>query len=157
MWKFIVARSRNGVIGIDNSIPWTLRTDLRLFKEFTLGSTVVMGRETFDSIGKPLPGRRNVVLSRNKDLKIDNVDIIHNIGQISKFSNAIIIGGSKIYESTLKSGMVKTMQVTEVDCDIEGDSYFHFDLNRAKEVSRKSYKKSDKDEYDFSVISYSYK
>ena len=93
----VVAVSENGVIGKDNQLPWRLPADLRYFKQLTTGHTVIMGRKTFESIGKPLPNRRNIVISRNLDFKADGIEVISNFGDALKAcigeDEVFIIGG----------------------------------------------------------------
>jgi dihydrofolate reductase len=102
--SIIVAMARNRVIGHQNKLPWHLSEDLKHFKETTLGHPIVMGRKTYESIGKPLPGRENIVLTRNQDFQVDGVVVIHDLSTLEeKYSKKeiFIIGGAEIYRWAL--------------------------------------------------------
>ena len=124
----IVAMSLEGVIGIGNELPWHLRDDLRNFKAVTLGKPIIMGRKTFDSIGKPLPGRTNIVLSRDADLIIagcttatvlaDALSAAQTVGD----SEAVVIGGSEIYAISMP--YLQRIYLTLVECKLSGDAWF---------------------------------
>ena len=115
--------SENNVIGINNSLPWHLSDDLKRFKSITSGHQIVMGRKTYESIGKPLPNRFNFVLTRNSELKIDGVNIIRSLKDIPNSDKKIfIIGGSEIY-SQLIDGCDELL-VTKIHRKIQGDAYF---------------------------------
>jgi dihydrofolate reductase len=124
--KAIVAMTKDRVIGIENRIPWRLPEDLKLFKRVTTGNTVLMGRKTYESIGKPLPGRRNLVVSRSAQFA--GVEMIREIEAFEPApfeadgSSLFIIGGSLIYKKLLDRCDV--LYVTHVRADYEGDSYF---------------------------------
>ncbi len=126
----IVAVARNGIIGHGNALPWKLRSDLQRFKRLTMGHTLVMGRKTFDSIGKPLPGRQTIVLSRQKDTRIDGVQVVASLEEAylcrNPASKVFIIGGAEIYRLAMPK--IQSLYLTRVLADIEGDAYFdHFD------------------------------
>lgn len=122
----IVARARNGVIGRDNTLPWHLPEDLRHFKATTLGHTLIMGRKTFDSIGRPLPGRRTIVLSRDSAWShpgCERADSIENALQLaSDASEVFVAGGEQVYRSALEHA--DRAIVTEIAIDAEGDARF---------------------------------
>lgn len=124
----IVARSKNGVIGVDNRIPWRLRDDMRFFRETTTGNTVVMGRKTFESLGKPLPNRRNVVITRDKRFDADGVDVVHSpeealaLPRKVRDGDLFVIGGQQIYEALLP--YTDMVYVTEVQAVVDGDAFF---------------------------------
>lgn len=120
--SMIVAMSKNNVIGKDNQLIWNIPEDLSYFKKKTMGKTIVMGRKTYDSIGKALPGRNNVVLTRNKDFSADNVRVIHNIEDVFEMGNCMIIGGDSLYKAFLPYADV--LYVTKIDKEYEGDSFF---------------------------------
>lgn len=94
----ILARSLNNVIGVDGKLPWHLPEDLKFFKEITKGKTIVMGRKTYNSIGKPLKFRNNIILSKDSNLHIDGCEVINSFGEVSNLSNPIIIGGKALYD-----------------------------------------------------------
>ena len=119
----IAAVGRNGVIGRDNDLPWRIREDLRHFKELTLGHTLVMGRKTYDSIGRPLPGRRTVVVTRQPDWSADGVDIVHSLEEALEYDGHLYIaGGGEIYHQALP--YADHLELTEVDRSPDGDVTF---------------------------------
>ena len=124
--SMVAAVARNGVIGSGNQLPWRLPDDLRRFKALTLGKPVIMGRRTFDSIGKPLPERTNVVLSRHNELRIAGCTLVDSLaGALSLFAAApevMVIGGAQIYEQCLAHADV--LHLTRVDADVDGDARF---------------------------------
>ncbi|ABV86184.1 type 3 dihydrofolate reductase [Shewanella pealeana] len=148
----IAAMANNRVIGKDNQMPWHLPEDLRHFKAMTLGKPVVMGRKTYESIGRPLPGRHNIVISRQDSLVIDGVT------RVSSFEEAkiaagdcdelVVMGGGQLYEMLLSQADI--LYLTEINLTVEGDTYFpEWDNGSWQEVSR-DVAKNDKDvEYSF--------
>lgn len=110
--RLILAMSSDGVIGIGNELPWRLKDDLKHFKEITMGRTVVMGSKTYDSIGKPLPGRNNIVISRSPRCNNDNLMFLK---EPPNLLDADIIGGAQIYQHYLQEGLVDELIVTFVD------------------------------------------
>lgn len=132
MLSLIVAMSTNRVIGINNSLPWHLPNDLKYFKQATMGKPIVMGRNTFESIGKPLPGRRNIVISRNPDYQPEGVDVVRSLDEAIRLGEDIclvdgqeevmIIGGAQIYSLALERA--DRLYITHVDAEIEGDAFF---------------------------------
>lgn len=122
----VVARASNFVIGNNGDIPWYIPDDLKHFKKVTMGKPVIMGRRTYDSIGRPLPGRHNVVVSRNPDLKIQGVDVVSSIEEAIKLCDGeeevCLIGGGQIYQEGLK--FASKAIVTEICFPTVGDAYF---------------------------------
>ncbi|MCV0398133.1 MAG: dihydrofolate reductase [Rhizobiaceae bacterium] len=129
----VVAVARNCVIGHEGGLPWRLSTDLKRFKETTMGSAVIMGRTTYEGIGKPLPGRLNIIVTRNRNWSAEGVDVAHSLeeaialaeahaGTMSGPSAAFIIGGGKIFEQALD--LADRLDVTHVEAEPEGDTYF---------------------------------
>jgi dihydrofolate reductase len=126
----IAALAQNRVIGRDNTLPWRLPEDLRRFKALTLGHPVIMGRKTWDSLGRPLPGRSNIVVSRNVDLQItgglraDSLEQALQLaaGEAGGGEEIFIIGGADIYRQTLP--LAQRLQLTEIGRDFDGDAYF---------------------------------
>ena len=121
----IVAVAKNGVIGKDNRLPWHLPADLKHFKKRTLGSTVIMGRRTFESIGKPLPGRENFVISRTFRPAGGHLfffDSIEKALEAVKTQEAYIIGGADIFKQTL--GLIDGIYLTRIDQEYEGDAFY---------------------------------
>ena len=143
--SIIVAIAENGVIGRNNGLPWTLPGDLIHFKEITMGKPIIMGRKTYDSIGQPLPGRQNIVITRNKNFSPTGVTIVHDVnsaidkGRLVALENGggeiIVIGGANIYTKTLP--LADRLYVTEVHSNIEGDVTFsNFNQSEWSEISR---------------------
>lgn len=124
----VVAASSNNVIGRRGRLPWRLPDDLRRFRLLTMGKPVVMGRKTFDSIGRPLPGRRNIVVTGNRDLVIDGCDVVHSADEALALateggaSEVMVIGGESIYRDFL--ARTARIHMTRVHARIEGDAFF---------------------------------
>lgn len=123
--RIIVAMDLNGLIGKNNSLPWSLPQDLARFKRLTTGNTVVMGRKTYESIGKALPNRTNIILTRNKDYKLDDCIIANSIEEILDINiqgDLYVIGGAQIYEQFYK--ISNFIHLTSVQKNYNGDAYF---------------------------------
>lgn len=128
----IVAAARNHVIGCNNQLPWYLPQDLKYFKSVTLGKPIIMGRKTFDSIGKPLPGRTNIVITRQTDWRADGVRVAHDLPSALALAweemendgveEAMVIGGAEIYRGSL--GLAQRVYLTRIDLDVDGDAFF---------------------------------
>ncbi len=137
--SLIVAMARNRTIGIDNTLPWRCPEDLKHFKTLTMGHHMIMGRKTYDSIGKPLPGRTTVVVTRNNDLEIAGCVIAHSLKEAVALcgddSEIFVVGGAELYRQAI--ALVDTLYITEIQQDVEGDAHFpEFDMSEWKEVSR---------------------
>lgn len=125
MISFIVARSKNNVIGCKNELPWHLPNDLQFFKKVTMGHPIVMGRKTFESIGKPLPGRRNIVLTRDPHFQAEGVEVVHDkaaVCQLAEKEEVFLIGGAQIF--ALFMDVVENIYITEIDAEFIGDTFF---------------------------------
>ena len=127
--KLICAISKNNVIGKENNLPWNIGDDLKRFKELTSNNIIVMGRKTYESIGRPLPNRRNIVLSNNTDLKIENVEVVNSSQKVLDLYNKnigeedlYVIGGAYIYDLFLDN--CEYLNITFIDKEFEGDAYF---------------------------------
>ena len=122
----IVAHANNRIIGKDNDMPWYLPADLAYFKKTTLGKPVVMGRKTFESIGRPLPGRQNIVISRDAEYQAEGVDVVSSVEQaLAKAANVdeiMVIGGGAIYRHCLPAA--QRLYITHIDAEIDGDTQF---------------------------------
>lgn len=137
--SIIVAMARNRTIGINNTLPWRCPEDLKHFKALTMGHHMIMGRKTFDSIGKPLPGRTTVVVTRDRHLKIEGCLVAHSLQDAIKLcakdSETFIVGGADIYAQSL--ALADTLYITEMQQDAEGDVHFpEVDKDRWSEISR---------------------
>jgi dihydrofolate reductase len=134
----IAAVGGNGVIGRDNDLPWRIREDLQHFKQLTLGHTLVMGRKTYDSIGRPLPGRRTVVVTRQPDWSADGVEVAHALDDALKLADGndvYVAGGGEIYRAALP--YADRLELTEVDQSPDGDVTFPaFDRSSWTETAR---------------------
>lgn len=126
MISIIVAVAKNGVIGCHNRLIWHMSEDLKRFKALTIGHPIIMGRKTFESIGRPLPGRTNIVVSRNTELKIDGVSVVGSIQEaidmLPQEDEIFIIGGGQIYEQALP--LTSKIYLTLVDQTPDGDTFF---------------------------------
>ena len=122
----VVAMARNGVIGRGNALPWHLPDDLRHFKALTLGKPILMGRKTFAAIGRPLPGRDNLVLTREHEWRADGVSTVHSLDEAleraQRASELMVIGGAEVYRLTLP--LAQRIYLTEVLADVQGDTFF---------------------------------
>lgn len=125
--SMIVARSRNHVIGRDNQMPWKISADLQFFKRVTMGHPVIMGRKTWESIGRPLPGRRNIVVSRNANFQLSGAELASSLDEaldrLSEFPRVFVIGGEQLFKQAFD--IADQLYITEIDLDIEGgDTFF---------------------------------
>lgn len=123
----VAAVGRNGVIGVDGRLPWRIPEDLARFKDMTMGHALIMGRATFESIGRPLPGRSNIVLTRRDDWSAPGVDPVGSLQEAlrladSRGQDAFIAGGAEVYEMALR--VADRMELTEVDAEPAGDTWF---------------------------------
>lgn len=150
----IVAVAKNNVIGRNNDIPWYLPADLKYFKKTTLNHHIIMGRKSFDSIGRPLPKRTNIIVTRNPFFIASNCLVTNSVEealQIAKDNGeteVFIIGGAQIYE--LSKELWDRLYLTEVDVDVEGDVHFPgLDMNNWKLISEKAHQADDKNEHDY--------
>ncbi len=135
----IAAVGANGVIGRDNNLPWRIREDLQRFKRLTLGHTLVMGRKTYDSIGRPLPGRRTVVVTRQQDWSAEGVEVVHTLEEAFKADGDIYVaGGGEVYRQALP--YADRLELTEVAQSPDGDVTFPaFDRSAWTETARDPY------------------
>ncbi|HXH75425.1 MAG TPA: dihydrofolate reductase [Bacteriovoracaceae bacterium] len=155
--SFIVAKAENNVIGINNTLPWHLKADLQNFKRITMGHHILMGRKTFESIGKPLPGRVSLVISSEPHSNDENVlwftSIFRAIKQAERSGETelFIIGGQKIFKYALS--LVDRIYMTEVKGNIKGDVYFpQLSLKNWKKVSEQHFSADADNDHDFDVL-----
>jgi len=153
--KFLVAVAQNGVIGRQNTLPWHLPEDLKHFKERTMGQTCLMGRATYESIGRVLPGRRFVVLSNREGFQPDGVEVFGSARQalsaLSHLEALFVIGGGSVYAELLPQA--GELQLTRIYADIEGDTYFDFQESEW-EVVRRSGRLTSVNGLDYEFIDY---
>jgi dihydrofolate reductase len=159
MVTIIAAIANNNALGKDNDLIWHLPADLKRFKKVTSGHHILMGRNTFESIGKPLPNRTTVIITRNKNYKQEGcivVDSIEKAIDVAKNDEEIfIIGGAQIYKQTITSNLVDQLDITQVHHSFDADVYFpEIDSDIWKEVAREDFNADEKNKYDFSFITY---
>lgn len=157
MISIIAAVADNGIIGRDNTLPWHLPQDLRHFKSVTMGHPVIMGRKNYEDIGKPLPGRLNIVISRDKSFFAQGCVMAHSIEEAISAADTneevFVIGGAQIYRLFLP--LVNKMYITEVHTEAKGDIRFpDFDKALWKTVSREDHKADNNNPYDYSFVVY---
>ncbi|WP_127560386.1 dihydrofolate reductase [Saccharospirillum alexandrii] len=159
----IWAMARNGVIGRDNKLPWYLPEDLKYFKRVTTGKPVIMGRKTYDSIGRPLPNRTNIVVTRDSSLNLEGVKVVTSLEDaldiaraesvISDVDEVIVMGGAEIYAQALPHA--DRLYVTLVHAEVEGDAVFPpIDLDAYQELAREDFNAEGPNPYDYSFVVY---
>ncbi|UTV27445.1 type 3 dihydrofolate reductase [Photobacterium atrarenae] len=152
--SMIAAMAHDRVIGKDNAMPWHLPADFAWFKQATLGKPVVMGRKTFESIGRPLPGRHNIVISRNPDFQADGVTVVADIAAAKAAAGAVdelmIIGGGTIYTACL--AQANRLYLTFIDTEVAGDTRFPDWGEGWQEVHRQAYAADEKNAHDMQFV-----
>lgn len=159
--SLIVAMARNRVIGRDNGLPWHLPEDLKYFKAATMGKPILMGRKTFESIGRPLPGRLNIVITRDSEWRHEGVMVADSLeealAQAAKDPSALaageimVIGGEQIYRATIEKA--DRLYITRVDAGVEGDAFFpEFDESDWREIKRQLPEQQGDTPYFFQVL-----
>ena len=153
--SLIAAMADNGVIGRNNRLPWRLSADLQRFKALTMGKPVVMGRKTWESIGRPLPGRTNIVVTRDVGYRAEGCVVVHSVEQALEVAagsdEVMVIGGANLYQQLLDRA--DRLYLTQVRADVEGDAWFpEFDSAQWREVERESHSRDDKNEYDYAFV-----
>lgn len=155
--SMIAAMAKNRVIGKDNKMPWHLSADLKHFKSVTLGKPVIMGRKTYESIGKALPGRKNIVITTNQAYSLSDAIVVHSCDSALRIASleapeVMIIGGGAIYEAFLPKA--EQLFLTFIDLEIEGDTQFP-DYKKAGswiELEREAHKVDDKNAYNYTFV-----
>ncbi len=153
--SIIVAIDENKAIGKNNQLLWHLPNDLKFFKKTTSGHPIIMGRKTYDSIGKPLPNRKNIIITRNKDLKIEGAEVytslLEALGDLEEENEVFIIGGAEIYKQALP--ISDKIYLTQVHHQFEADTYLDdFDQSDWKIVHQEDHFKDEKHLYDYSFV-----
>ncbi len=154
--SMIAALADNGVIGIDNRLPWRIPDDLQYFKAQTLGKPILMGRKTFESFGaRPLPGRQNIILTRDPDYSADGITVVHSLDEaLSAAAGAeelMVIGGAQLYAQMLERA--QRLYLTYVHASIEGDARFpDFDSGQWRQVRREDHQANERNSHDFSFV-----
>ncbi len=153
MISFLWAQDENGLIGNNNDLPWRLPADLKYFKETTMGHPIVMGRKTYESIGRPLPGRTNIILTRDQDYQAEGCLVFHAREDLlewikEKGSEVFITGGSEIFKLFLEDA--DRLYVTKIGATFEGNTYFpELDWKKWRLVSAEEGPKDEKNPYDY--------
>jgi dihydrofolate reductase len=156
MITIIAAIGKNRELGKDNDLIWHLPNDLKRFKKVTSGHDVIMGRKTFESLGKPLPNRTNIIITRNGNFKADDCIIVSSLENALKAcddSNPFILGGAEIYSQAIK--VADVLDLTLVDAVLEADVFFpEIDLTMWKETTRQDFDSDEKHQYAYSFVTY---
>lgn len=159
MLSIVVAKAKNNIIGRENRLIWNLPEDLKHFKELTTGHTIIMGRKTFESLGRVLPNRKHIVFSQNPDFKVndENVQVVHSMLEIQEYieneEENFVIGGAMIYNLLMPH--VTKMYITEINEEYEGDSFFpKVNTEVWKEISRQKGLKDEKNDVDYDFVIY---
>lgn len=157
--SIIVARADNGVIGKDNELIWHMPHDLKFFKETTSGHYVLMGRKSFESVGKPLPNRLNIIITRNPDYAAEGALVVHSLkdalvlAEQQKQQEVFILGGGEIYRQALEQQLVDRIYLTEINGSFEGDTYFpELDESQWQETHREEYQADHKNPHDYAFV-----
>lgn len=159
MLSIVVAKAKNNMIGRENKLMWNLPADLKHFKELTTGHTIIMGRKTFESLGRVLPNRKHIVFSQNPDFRVkdESVEVVHSMLEIQEYieneEENFVIGGAMIYN--LLMPYVTKMYVTEIHEEFEGDAFFpRINLEVWKEVKREKGLKNEENCLDYDYVIY---
>lgn len=158
MISIVVAMDKNRVIGKNNQLPWHLPADLAFFKKVTMGKAIVMGRKTHESIGRPLPGRENIILTKNKDYQAEGCTIIHSIDDVfdlekTENGEVCVIGGAEIFKEVLNCS--DRLYITEIDHEFEGNTFFPpLKDSDWMLVSKEKGPKDEKNPYDYYFVTY---
>ncbi|MDY0780784.1 dihydrofolate reductase [Tenacibaculum sp. IB213877] len=158
MITIIAAIGKNYELGKDNDLIWHLPADLKRFKKITSGFPILMGRNTFESIGKPLPNRTNIIITSRDDYFVDGCLIANSIKQAIELADndtIFIIGGAQIYKQAIKNNIADRLDITIVHSSFNADVFFpEIDENNWKEVSREDFKADEKNKFDYSFVTY---
>lgn len=159
MLSIVVAKAKNNIIGRENKLVWKLPADLQHFKELTTGHTIIMGRKTFESLGRVLPNRKHIIFSQNSDFKVkdENVQVVHSMLEIQEYieneEENFVIGGAMIYNLLMPH--VTKMYVTEIDEEFEGDAFFpRINPEVWQETSREKGPKNEANNLDYDYVTY---
>ena len=161
--SMMVAKASNNVIGRDNKLPWYLPNDLKYFKQVTFGKPVIMGRKTWESLKGPLPGRTNIVITRQPDYLADGAKVVaslddavamaENVAFIEGQEEAVIMGGAEIYSLALPQA--DRLYLTEVHANVEGDTFFpEYDASEWQQIAREDFVAEGPNPYDYSCVVY---
>jgi dihydrofolate reductase len=151
----VAAMTPNRVIGKNNQLPWQMPADLAYFKKTTSDKPILMGRRTYQSIGRLLPGRKNIIITRDKNFTLEGAEVFHDLNTafetLKNYPEVCVIGGSEIFSQVLPKADI--LYLSYIYADITGDSYFpEFDQNKFVEVSREDHKADENNPYDYSFV-----
>lgn len=158
MISLLWAMDENRLIGKDNDLPWRLPEDLKYFKKVTMGHPIVMGRKTYESIGRPLPGRQNIIITRNPNYKVDGCDVFHSIDEFlsyykSQSGEIFVIGGAEIFKATIP--FADRLYVTKIHETFTGNAYFpELDMGKWSLISSEQGIRDEKNPYDYEFLVY---
>ena len=152
--------SENRIIGRNNALPWRLSEDLKYFRRVTMGNCIIMGRNTWESIGRVLPGRTNIVISSNADYQAQDAKVVHSLEEAIKLAESIslingseeafIIGGASLYKSALP--LADRFHLTRVHAEVDGDTFLgEFDESQWQEISRDEFQKDESNDFGYSI------
>jgi len=146
---------KNRVIGKGGKLPWNLPADMKYFKDKTLGKPIIMGRKTYESLGKPLPNRKNIIITHDQDYKAEGCIVVHSAEEALKAAEGneevMIIGGSQIYKELLPKA--NRMYLTIVDADFEGDAFFlEYDVKEWKETAYEEHERDAENQYNYTFL-----
>lgn len=155
--SILVAMAQNRTIGANNALPWRCPEDLKRFKALTMGHHIIMGRKTFDSIGRPLPGRTTVVVTRNRTLNIEGCIVAHSLDEAiaacQSDAEVFIVGGADLYAQALP--LADTLYLTEILQDVAGDAHFpEFETTHWQEISRETHRQETPQPLEFHFVTY---
>jgi dihydrofolate reductase len=156
--SLIVAASTNNVIGVAGGLPWHLSDDLKRFKALTMGKPIIMGRKTYESIGRALPGRQNIVITTQNKYAADGCDVVASVEEAIAVAGdadeVMVIGGGEIYRQFLP--LADRIHMTRVDVDVAGDTGFPEISDEVwREVAREEHRADDANDHDFAIVTYS--
>ena len=159
MITIIAAIGNNNELGKGNDLIWCLPADLKRFKKRTTGHPIIMGRNTFESIGKPLPNRRTIIITRNTSYQKEGCEVVHSLEDaielIASQEDAFIIGGAQIYKEAMEKNVVDQLDITKVHQDFDADVFFPaIDSMVWEEVSRENFSPDEKNLFTYSFINY---
>lgn len=154
---FVVAMDENGLIGRDNDLPWRLPADLQYFRSVTMGKPIIMGRHTHESIGRPLPGRQNIVITSLADYQAEGCEVVHSVDKALRIANTtdevMVIGGASLYKQMFDQ--VDRLYLTRVHATLEGDTWFpDWDKSQWQQISCESHPADEKNQYAYSFEVY---
>ena len=153
--SIIAAMGKNRVIGKGNALPWKLPADMKHFQDITKGKPVIMGRKTFESIGKPLPNRINIIITRDENYKVDGCIVAHSIDEALKAAGSpeevMIIGGAQVYKEFLPRA--NKMYLTLIEADFEGDAYFpKYNVEEWEEIAYEEHERDKDNQYNYRFL-----